>query len=126
MDLKQIEDMIDEHVEMITIDARGLAEARERAGKFLRASAILTTYLKALEEQSAKVSTLVEANYATAVSSADGKNITEKKTNAALNKSYTSSKEIEGRVNAQRNWLRGFIKIFENAHLMYRQYSREN
>lgn len=125
MDARNIEQLISDSVNLIAIDARGLGEARERAGKFLIACAVLTSFLKELECEMAKVKTMVEAQYATAINELSGNKITEKKALVAHNTNYTSVREAHEQLDAQRDWLKGYIKIFENAHLMYRQYSRE-
>lgn len=123
--LDEVKQLISSHVELITVNAKGIAEAKERSGKFLIATSILTTYLKDLEEKLAKLKTLEEAQYARAGQQAEGKNVTEKKMNIALNKSYTDIREAYEKAQAQKDWVKTHVKIFENAHIMYRAYSRE-
>lgn len=125
MNIEDAEKIIDDHVQLIIITAEGLGEARERASKFLVANALLAAFLKNLEVQKAKISTLVDAHYAQALREAPGKGVTEKKVNAVTDSSYAKMREALDQLDAQRDWLRNHIKIFENAHLMYRQYSRE-
>lgn len=125
MTTNDIEKLIGETVELIAISASSLAEAKPRASRFLVVNAILASFLKDLEIEMAKLKTIAEASKAQAMRSADGKTITEKKQNAELDPSYTRNRENFESLDAQRDWIRNHIKIFENAHLMYRQYSRD-
>lgn len=125
MNLSQIEQIIKNHVELITIDAKGLAEARERASKFLTITALLANYLRDLEIEIGKHSATVEASYAQSIKISDAKNITEKKVYAVEDPVYSRNKVTMDQLEAQRNWIKTYMRIFENAHLMFRQYSRE-
>lgn len=125
MTLDQVREIIDQNIELITVDARGLAESRERAAKFLTVVAILANYLKDLEIEIGKYSATVEASFAQAMRESDGKNVTEKKAFAEENPLYSKNKVAMSQFDAQRNWIKTYMKIFENAHLMFRQYSRE-
>ena len=125
MNLEFIQKTIEDHLDLIEINAVALAQSRERAGKFLVVQAILTSYLKDLEEAQAKITTIREASYAQSIKMADGKNITEKKVEAEANPEYSSYREASERVAAEINWIKGHIKIFENAHILFRQSLRE-
>lgn len=125
MDLENLKILINEHVRLITIDAKGIIEAKERAGKFLQVHAILSGQLMELEVQIAKLNTLVTAQFATAVDESTGKSITEKKVHAERNPAYAQARENFEIAEAQRSWIKNYMKIFDNAHVMFRQYSRE-
>lgn len=125
MTLTEIETLIEETVELIAVNAHSLADAKPRASRFLVVNAILSSYLKDLEEELPKYQTVEDANYAQAIQSVEGKNITEKKANVATVTDYTDARENKEKLNALRDWIKNHIKIFDHAHLMYRQYSRE-
>lgn len=125
MNIQNITNLIDENISLITIDAKALSEARERAAKFLVVQSILASFIKQFDDDKAKLITLSEANYARAISVAEGKNITEKKVSVNLDTSYTNSREALEQLESVRNYIKTHIKIFENAHLTFRQYSRE-
>jgi len=129
MNYEQIEknaaNLIDDHLKMITVDARGLAEARERAAKFLIVQSILATFLKNFEDDLARAVTLRDAQFARGIAVTDGKNITEKKINVANNRDYTDARESQEKLDAFKNWIKVHIKIFEHAHLLFRQHARE-
>lgn len=122
--IEQIEDIVDRGVSEIAVNAHALADAQPRAGRFLTRVAVLTDFLRTLEEDLPKHQTLVNAQYAQAINSAAGKGITEKKVEAEANPVYSSAVEAKAAVDAQRDWVKNYIKIFDNAHIMYRQYSR--
>jgi hypothetical protein len=125
MRLEDVRQLISEKTRLIEVDAKSLNQARERASDFLMVSALLLTYLKDLETQIVKVRTMQQGSEANAILEAHGKNITEKKNQALLDKEFIKYRELYETLEAQKNWIKGFIKIFENAHLMYRQYSKE-
>ena len=125
MTLEQIEIIVNDCIEKIKVDGKGLAEARERAAKFLTAQALLTNYMKTLEVEIGKHETVTELAYSQAITETDGKNITEKKTHVIRNPLYKNEREKLKELEAQRNWLKTHMKVLENAHLMFRQFARD-
>lgn len=125
MTREEIEGLVERGIEEIAINAQSLVDAKPRAGRMLTRVAVLTNYLRDLEEELPKLQTLVNAQYAVAIQSASGKNITEKKVEAEAAKNYSDAVEKKAAVDAQRDWVKNYIKIFDNAHIMYRQYSRD-
>ena len=125
LSIEQIEEIVDRGVGEIAVNAHALADAQPRAGRFLTRVAILTDFLRTLEEELPKHQTLVNSQYFTAINTAGGKNITEKKVEAEANPVYAEAVEKKAAVDAQRDWVKNYIKIFDNAHVMYRQYSRD-
>lgn len=121
----EILQVVSEQVDLITVTSEGLASSKERAATFLVVQASLFEYLKQVDEELAKHSTLKEATYANKISKADGKNITEKKINIAVDEEYSSIRESYEALEALREWVKGHIRIFENAHILYRGFSRE-
>lgn len=125
MELSYIEQLVEETVELIAISNQSLADARPRASRFLVVNSILSSFLREVEEDLPRCETLEGAQYATAINLVNGKNITEKKAQVELVTNYTDAREQKQKLEALREWLKTHIKIFENAHLMYRQYSRD-
>lgn len=122
----EIVEMVDAHVELITVTSQGLSESRERAAKFLVAQAVLTQYLREVDEELSKRSILKDTSYADVLGKSDSGKITEKKLLVIKNDEYKKSLEDYNKWESLRDWVKGFIKIFENAHLFYRGISREN
>jgi hypothetical protein len=122
---EEVSEAVDGCVDLITLTPEGLAASRERASQFLYVQAMLTSYLKEIDEELAKKTTLKEATFASVVSKVDGKSITEKKINVAKSEEYSSVRESLEELDALREWIKGHIKIFENAHILYRGFSRE-
>ena len=123
---EEIEETVDGLVDAITITPEGLAESRERSANFLVGQAVLTAYLKQVDEELAKRATLRDAIYASTLKNADGGNVTEKKINILADENYSVSRQLHEELEAKREWIRGHIKIFENAHILYRSLSRES
>jgi hypothetical protein len=125
MNREEIEGLVERGIEEIAINAQSLADAKPRAGRMLTRVAVLTNYLRYLEEELPKLQTLVNAQYALAIQQAGGKNITEKKVEAEASQCYSDAVEKKAVLDAQRDWVKNYVKIFDNAHIMYRQYSRD-
>lgn len=120
-----IDEFISNHIDLITVDNRGLAQATERAAKFLVAQAVISSEIKNLEEQKAKIQTLNSTNYSLAIQGCDAKNITEKKMLADTDANYTEVRELLETIEANIGYLKTHIRIFENAHVLFRQQSKE-
>lgn len=125
MEISEIQNIIDEHLSLITIDAKSLADAKNRAARLLVVQSILAGFLRDFEEEKSKIKTVQLATYSQVVKSVEGKNVTEKKINVEADPGYASYREALEKMESVRDYLRTHIKIFENAHLMFRQYSRE-
>lgn len=125
MTVDQVKQLVSETVDLIAIDAQSLADAKPRASKFLVAVAVLTDFQRKIEEELPKRQTLLDASYAQAYDSCASKNVTDKKKYAEASESYVQARESLEKLKALHTWIKGHIKIFDNAHLMYRQYSRD-
>lgn len=114
-----------DHIGLITINATALAQGKERAAKFLVVQAILSNHLKELRDAKVSVSTLEKASYAQAILGASGKNVTENKIIAEADPYYSQNREALESISSEESWTKEHFDIFNNAHLMFRQYSRE-
>lgn len=125
MTLADVELLITDTVSLIAVTSMSLSEAKPRASRFLIVNSLLSTFLRELEEELPKYQTMVDAEYAQACRIVEGKNITEKKINIDVVPEYTKARENKEQLEALREWVKNHIKIFDHAHLMYRQYSRD-
>ncbi|OGM09309.1 hypothetical protein A2Z67_05200 [Candidatus Woesebacteria bacterium RBG_13_36_22] len=122
----EVFDEVNKQLELITVTSEGLAESKERAANFLVVEAVLIEYLRQIDGELAKRSSLKDATFANKINRVAGKNITERKINIATDEEYASIRESFEELDALREWVKGHIKIFENAHIMYRGFSRED
>lgn len=125
MTQSEIKQLINKTVSLIAISPEGIKEANIRCTKFLTAMAIIANYKLSLEVKKAKLITVSEALYADAIQAVSGKNVTEKKINVAKDVNFTTSREQLEELNAELEWLKTYQKIFENAHLVYRNQAKE-
>ncbi len=125
-DSEEVFQVVEEQINRITVTPQGLAESKERAAQFLITQAMLIEYLRQIDEELVKRSTLKEATYAQRIGKTTGKNITERKINIATDEEYSPVRESYEELDALREWVKGHIKIFENAHILYRGFSRED
>lgn len=121
----QIANIIDEHLELITVTAKSIANAKENSAKFLIVQSVLSTILKTIEDDISKAITIKEASYAQAINEVGGSKITEKKIEVATNVAYTDSREFYEHLESLKSWIKTHIKIFENGHILYRQYGND-
>jgi uncharacterized protein YpuA (DUF1002 family) len=125
MDEEQLRATIAEGLELIKYSKRSLQEAPERTTQFLIIVAVLADAKRATEEDKAKLSTLSNATYAQAMNRSTAKQVTEKKAEAESNEDYTNMREGLEQCESKISWLRTYIDIFNNAHITYRQFSKE-
>lgn len=123
LSIEEIEALVDRGIEEIAVTAASLADAAPRAGRFLTRVAVLTDFLRYVEDEAPKHQTKVNMVKAQAILRADGKGIMEKKTMAEGDPEYNSALEAQGEWESLHNWVKNHIKNFENAHVMYRQYA---
>jgi len=125
LDFSDVEKLVQDNLELIIVSPESYSEYKERAGNFLVIQAFLTTYLKDVVDELSKYESLKEAMYADVISEAEGKSITEKKINVAKKSGYVSIRESFEQLESVKEWVKGHIKIFENAHIFYRGFSRD-
>ncbi len=125
MNEEQLRASIDEHLALIKYSNKSIKKAPDRATQFLIMVALLADAKRSVEEDKAKLSTLVSATYANAMGRSTAKQVTEKKAEAENDENYTNVREGLELCESKISWLKVYINIFENAHLTYRQFSRE-
>lgn len=120
---------IDEAIELLparTLDDKPIApsQAEERAGKFLWAQASVAGDLTALTSQFISQKSLLDATYGKLIQADTSKNVTEKKISVEANPEYQSSRENLELLENKISYLKTMLKIFENAHVFYRQLAK--
>jgi hypothetical protein len=125
MDFEELERIVNSHLDLVEINAVAIAQSRERSAKFLVIQALLASHLKLLQDAKVKVSTVEKATYAQAILRAGGKNITENKIVAEADPEYATTREALELIDSEINWTNKHFDIFNNAHIMFRQYSKE-
>ena len=125
MTQEQVEQVVATCVGLIKVDAKGIAEAHDRTAKFLVAQTVLIDRLKAVEVEIGKHNAVVDMAYASAIKNAEGKDATARKAAAECEETYSKENVTLTELEANKSWLRAYIRVFENAHLTFRQYSKE-
>lgn len=120
-----LEQKIQQHLDMIKYTSQSLKEAPERASAFLIMVAILADEKRKTEQDKAKLTTIVAGSYSNALNTAEGKGVTEKKIAAEANDEYNECREALEDCESKISWLRTYIEIFNNAHITYRNLSKE-
>ena len=125
MKFEELKELIDEHIDLILLDAKALKEAQDRATRFLVVVSVLSNYRLDLEKKKTKLITLREAHFSQALGRSEAKNVTEKKMEAESDPKYTGQREAVEEIDSEISWVKCHIEIFNNAHITYRQLSKE-
>lgn len=124
MEFDEVQALVDEHIQLIAFSKNSYKEAMDRATKFLVIAAIVAEFKRDQREKLTKREALRDAFYSKAIQESEGKNITEKKSQVALNKDYSEHAEVCGVLEANISWCSTMIDIFNNAHVTYRQLAK--
>jgi hypothetical protein len=125
MEFTDLERIVNDHIDLVEINAAAIVQSKERSAKFLVIQAILSSHLKILQDVKVKAATEESACYAQALLSASGKNVTENKIIAEASPVYSAARERKELIDSEINWVKQHFDIFNNAHIMFRQYSKE-
>ena len=126
MEIQKIDDhelrnFVTEIVSLIEVDGAALAASKERMGRFLIAASVLATTLREIDIDLARLSALKDATEAQVISAMPGQKITEKKLASKMNEEVKAANVNYDIMSAKRQWINTHLKIFENAHIMFRQ-----
>lgn len=122
---EELKTYINTKISLIEYDPTNLSDPIVRSTDFLIVQSKLNDYRFYCETELARKRTLVEASFKDAKDASDGKNITEKRIDASTDRDYTKIREALEELEAEVKWVKTAIDIFNNAHLTYRQLSRE-
>lgn len=125
MTFEEVEQIVADHVGLIPMSAVALAQAKDRAAKFLVVQAILSNHLKTLRDAKPQASTMERASYAQCLMETTSKKVTENKIHVEANPKYTITREALELIDAEINWTKEHFEIFKDAHVLYRQNSKE-
>lgn len=120
-----LEERIAKTMELVKLTQKGLGEASERASEFLIIQALIANEIRETSEDLAKLYTIESGTLHDCVSKSSAKGVTEKKMEAARNPKYTNARESKEVCDAKITWLKTYLKIFDNAHITYRQHSKD-
>jgi len=126
-ELAKLKPKIKKYVELMKLDSGYISaqDARDRMSKFLLAQSSLMNILMEVDIELTKYSSVERATYSKLALSSGGKSITEKKLSVESDDDYIEAKESRDDMEAYRNYLKSYVKIFENAHIMFRQLSKD-
>lgn len=125
LNLQDVQKIINDHIELVEVNAKSMADAANRAAKFLVAQSILASFLKGFEDDKTKLESARLAQYAQSIRCTEGKNITEKKVYVEADPGYAATRELVEQIETIHSYIKTHMKIFDNAHVMFRQMSRE-
>lgn len=100
-------------------------EADERAADFLYAVAILATERRKLVEEKISLESANKVVYANVFGKSEGK-VTDKKIIAESNEDFIAVREGLESLDNNINYLKTMEKVFENAHIYFRNLHRES
>lgn len=124
MNFGQLQELITTTYNKITYDSNDLRDAEIKASEFLAINAQIISMKLELQSYQVRLISLQDAVYKDAVMNAGGKNVTESKLIAEATKDYQLTRENVENINAQLDYLKHFIDLFNNAHIFYRQLSK--
>lgn len=125
MELSKLKKLISEAVELLpTEKAVSEREAERRAGRFLEIQAFIVDSIDTLNDNKIRATSLEKAVYAKVLSEVRVKQVTEKKIQTEADPDYQATRENLEDVDARINYLKSYYKIFDNAHIFYRQLSK--
>lgn len=125
MTFEDLQKYVQEKRELIRFNPSYLKDPLNRATEFLLVQTNLNDARYLFECDKARLQTITEGLFKQAKDKSEGKNITEKKVDATVDPKYTEVREILEDLEAKIKWIKTEIDIFNNAHLTYRQLSRE-
>jgi len=96
-------------------------DMEERASGLLMVNAEIAQVVHAFEDRKVELKTLQECMLKESMDESVGKTVVERKLSAECNKKYISAREQYELLEADLSELKTLSKIFENAHIMWRQ-----
>lgn len=124
MDNESVKGLVEEGVALIAY-SKGITDGEERSSRFLGINALLATHQMDIEIGIAKLKTIEEAVYAQIYNAIESGTVSARENEVKLNPDYQTARINHANGKAELTWVKTHISIFENAHLMYRQFSRD-
>src|SRR5271169_5917354 len=120
-----VRDLIDTGFNLLVRD-RGFStiDMEERASSLLMLVAKLAQVNNELQYKRIEALSIERASFGVTLSKADGKNITERKILTDANDDYRKTKITLETLDADISYIKTIIDVFNNAHIMWRQFSK--
>lgn len=100
-------------------------EAERRASQFLVASAHLAEWIHIIKESKIKADSIKIATYSEQMKKSESKLVTEKKAEAEASEAYITVREEFEYLENDVSYLRTYLELYGNAHVFYRQISKD-
>lgn len=119
--------MIEEYAKLLPVGTSiSYVEAERRASEFLVAMAKVTDLKHIFSKEKIAQLSLQTATYANEMSKGTSKTVTENKLNAEASEAYTLAREALEEIENDIAYLKTYYEIFNNAHIFFRNLSKEN
>ena len=124
--MNDMKDFIEKYKALLPVGTSiSYTEAEKRAGEFLYAMAIITDWRHEFTKEKIKLISFQTVTYAQELCKGTAKTMTENKVVAEASEAYIASREdLEGSEN-DILYLKTYYEIFHNAHIFFRQLSKE-
>lgn len=122
---EEVRSLIEEGLKIVGRD-KGVSqfEAEERASSLLIVAAELLKQKYNLENKAVKTSSIQKVSFSKSIHEATGANVTEKKLKAESNPVYIKDREESEELDNDVTYLKAIIELFKDAHIMWRQISK--
>lgn len=119
--MREIKEFIEKYEALLPVSSSiSYTEAERRAGEFLSAMAMITSWRHVLSEDKIRLLTVQTAAYASEMFKGTAKTVTENKLAAEASTEHTRAREELERIENDIAYLKAFYDIFNNAHIFYR------
>lgn len=127
IDMNALLEEIETYTDLLPTSGNSVSksDAEDRATKFLVISSKLLNARFLANEDKIKAISIAKSIFAQVTREADGKNVTEKKLNAEANSDYQEAREYLEKIENKVDFFKTYINIFNDAHVFYRQLSKE-
>jgi len=125
--MNDFKEMIAEYAKLLPVGTSiSYTEAERRAGEFLVAQAKVTDLKHIFSKEKIAQLSLQTATYANEMSKGTSKTVTENKLNAEASEAYIAVRESLEEIENDIAYLKTYYEIFNNAHIFFRNLSKEN
>jgi hypothetical protein len=120
-----IHDMVDEYNELLPMATTiSQVDAEMRATKFLVAVALLTNIKHALGDELIAATSVEKGVYAKIMNRDESKTVGQRDANVKAHPEYIAAREALEKVENDMDFIKTYQKIYDNAHIFYRQLAR--
>jgi hypothetical protein len=121
-----IRDEIEKYAEMLPMNKSiSFTDAEKRAACFLTIMAKIVNWKHLLTNDKIRLLSIQTATFAQEMSKGTAKTVTENKLTAEASTDYTKAREdLEG-IENDISYLKAYLDLYNNAHVFYRQVSKE-